>query len=188
MKWGGSILALLRKFGFGGAVHPVNPRADAVQGIKAWPSVQAIGQPVDVAVIALPQERTEAAFEDCAAAGVKVILMVTSQFAESGAEGAALQDKLLAIARRAGMRIIGPNCMGYFNSHADMNLLNSLSNFEAANSITSAQANEIAEAGEGLHQASLIYLGLVLFFITFVVLSLSKILLSRLKKSEGSRA
>ena len=125
MKWGGSILALLRKFGFGGAVHPVNPRADAVQGIKAWPSVQAIGQPVDVAVIALPQERTEAAFEDCAAAGVKVILMVTSQFAESGAEGAALQDKLLAIARRAGMRIIGPNCMGYFNSHADMNLLNS---------------------------------------------------------------
>lgn len=125
MKWGGSILALLRKFGFGGAVHPVNPRADAVQGIKAWPSVQAIGQPVDVAVIALPQERTEVAFEDCAAAGVKVILMVTSQFAESGAEGAALQDKLLAIARRAGMRIIGPNCMGYFNSHADMNLLNS---------------------------------------------------------------
>jgi len=125
MKWGGSILALLRKFGFGGAVHPVNPRADAVQGIKAWPSVQAIGQPIDVAVIALPQERTEAAFEDCAAAGVKVILMVTSQFAESGAEGAALQDKLLAIARRAGMRIIGPNCMGYFNSHADMNLLNS---------------------------------------------------------------
>ncbi len=51
--------------------------------------------------------------------------MVTSQFAESGAEGAALQDRLLAIARRAGMRIIGPNCMGYFNSHADMSLLNS---------------------------------------------------------------
>ena len=70
----------------------------------------------------------------------------------------------------------------------NMNQLNSLSLFEAANSITSALANEFAEAGEGLHQASLIYLGLVLFFITFVVLSLSKILLSRLKKSEGSRA
>ena len=124
-KWGGSMLALLRKFGFRGAVYPVNPRADLVQGMKAWPSVQAIGQPVDVALIAVPQQRTEAAFEDCAAAGVKVILMVTSQFAESGAEGAALQDRLLAIARRAGMRIIGPNCMGYFNSHADMSLLNS---------------------------------------------------------------
>ncbi|WP_077033818.1 phosphate ABC transporter permease PstC [Pelomonas sp. KK5] len=66
--------------------------------------------------------------------------------------------------------------------------LNSLSVFEAANSITSALANEFAEAGEGLHQASLIYLGLVLFFITFVVLAFSKLLLSRLKKNEGGRA
>ncbi len=67
------------------------------------------------------------------------------------------------------------------------NQLNSLSLFEAANSISSALANEFAEAGQGLHQASLIYLGLVLFFITFVVLSLSKLLLSQLKKSEGGR-
>ncbi|MCH2240676.1 MAG: phosphate ABC transporter permease PstC [Aquabacterium sp.] len=69
----------------------------------------------------------------------------------------------------------------------NMNQLDSLSLFEAANSITSALANEFAEAGEGLHQASLIYLGLVLFFITFVVLSLSKVLLMRLKKNEGAR-
>ena len=70
----------------------------------------------------------------------------------------------------------------------NMNQLNSLSLFEAANSITSALANEFAEAGEGLHQASLIYLGLVLFFITFVVLSMSKLLLTRLKKSEGKKS
>ena len=69
----------------------------------------------------------------------------------------------------------------------NMNQLNSLSVFEAANSITSALANEFAEAGEGLHQASLIYLGLALFFITFVVLALSKLLLSRLQKSEGAK-
>ena len=68
------------------------------------------------------------------------------------------------------------------------NQLNSLSVFEAANSITSALANEFAEAGAGLHQASLIYLGLVLFFITFVVLSLSKLLLARLRRNEGTRA
>jgi phosphate transport system permease protein len=65
--------------------------------------------------------------------------------------------------------------------------LNGPSVFEAANSISSALANEFAEASEGLHQASLIYLGLVLFFITFVVLSLSRLLLARLKKNEGSR-
>jgi len=69
----------------------------------------------------------------------------------------------------------------------NMNQLNSISVFEAANSITSALANEFAEAGEGLHQASLIYLGLVLFFITFVVLALSKVLLAQLRKSEGKR-
>lgn len=68
----------------------------------------------------------------------------------------------------------------------NMNQLDSISLFQAANSITSALANEFAEAGEGLHQASLIYLGLVLFFITFIVLSLSKLLLSQLKKSEGT--
>jgi phosphate transport system permease protein len=70
----------------------------------------------------------------------------------------------------------------------NMNQLNSLSVFEAANSITSALANEFAEAGDGLHQASLIYLGLVLFFITFVVLAFSKVLLARMKKSEGVRS
>ena len=59
--------------------------------------------------------------------------------------------------------------------------------FQATNSITSALANEFAEAGEGLHQAALIYLGLVLFFITFVVLALSKVLLNRLQRGEGSR-
>ncbi|WP_307688959.1 phosphate ABC transporter permease PstC [Variovorax ginsengisoli] len=68
------------------------------------------------------------------------------------------------------------------------NQLNSLSVFEAANSITSALANEFAEAGAGLHQAALMYLGLVLFFITFVVLSLSKLLLQRMKKSEGTKS
>jgi phosphate transport system permease protein len=70
----------------------------------------------------------------------------------------------------------------------NMNQLSSLSLFEAANSITSALANEFAEAGAGLHQASLIYLGLVLFFITFVVLSLSKLLLMRLELGEGSKS
>ena len=70
----------------------------------------------------------------------------------------------------------------------NMNQLNSLSMFEAANSITSALANEFAEAGAGLHQAALMYLGLVLFFITFVVLTLSKVLLARMAKGEGKKS
>jgi len=70
----------------------------------------------------------------------------------------------------------------------NMNQLNSLSVFEAANSITSALANEFAEASDGLHQASLIYLGLILFFITFVVLALSKWLLARMQRQEGAKS
>jgi len=70
----------------------------------------------------------------------------------------------------------------------NMSQLNSISLFEPANSITSALANEFAEAGDGMHRAALLYLALVLFFITFVVLALSKLLLNRLKKSEGAKA
>jgi len=68
------------------------------------------------------------------------------------------------------------------------NQLSSLSIFQPANSITSVLANEFAEAGAGLHQAALMYLGLVLFFITFVVLALSKLLLQRMQRSEGKKA
>ena len=89
---------------------------------------------------------------------------------------------MLGLGRALGETMAITFVIGNFNQ------LDSVSLFEAANSITSALANEFAEAGAGLHQASLIYLGLVLFFITFVVLMLSKLLLSQLKKGEGSRA
>ena len=127
-KWGGSILALLRKFGWPGRIAPINPGAESVQGLPSFPSVSAAVAatgPIDVAVIVVPDKLTESAIADCAQSGVKVALMVTSQFAESGPEGAALQARVLQIAQQGGMRIIGPNCMGYFHSHARMNLLNS---------------------------------------------------------------
>ena len=89
---------------------------------------------------------------------------------------------MLGLGRALGETMAVTFVIGNFNQ------LESLSLFEAANSITSALANEFAEAGEGLHQASLIYLGLVLFFITFIVLTLSKLLLSRLQKGEGTKA
>jgi phosphate transport system permease protein len=88
---------------------------------------------------------------------------------------------MLGLGRALGETMAVTFVIGNFNQ------LDSLSLFQAANSITSALANEFAEAGEGLHQASLIYLGLVLFFITFVVLTISKLLLNSLAKNEGAR-
>ncbi len=108
----------------------------------------------------------------------EVVSTVVLPYTKAGVIGGIM----LGLGRAIGETMAVTFVIGNFNQ------LDSLSLFQAANSITSALANEFAEAGEGLHQASLMYLGLVLFFITFVVLSLSKLLLSQLKKGEGTAA
>ena len=108
----------------------------------------------------------------------EVVYKVVLPYTKAGVVGGIM----LGLGRALGETMAVTFVIGNFNQ------LDSLSVFEAANSITSALANEFAEASEGLHQASLIYLGLVLFFITFVVLSLSKILLARMQRAEGTRS
>ncbi len=107
----------------------------------------------------------------------EVVSRVVLPYTKTGVVGAIM----LGLGRALGETMAVTFVIGNFNQ------LDSLSLFQAANSITSALANEFAEAGEGLHQASLIYLGLILFLITLVVLALSKLLLSRLRKGEGNR-
>jgi phosphate transport system permease protein len=97
-------------------------------------------------------------------------------------KGGVIGGIMLGLGRALGETMAVTFVIGNFNQ------LDTFSLFAPANSITSALANEFAEAGEGMHQAALIYLGLVLFFITFVVLSLSKLLLARLRRNEGARA
>ena len=107
----------------------------------------------------------------------EVVFKVVLPYTKTGVIGGIM----LGLGRALGETMAVTFVIGNFNQ------LSSPSLFEAANSITSALANEFAEAGEGLHQASLFYLGLVLFFITFVVLVMSKLLLARLRKNEGVR-
>jgi phosphate transport system permease protein len=108
----------------------------------------------------------------------EVVWKVVLPYTKSGVIGGIM----LGLGRALGETMAVTFVIGNFNQ------LDSLSLFQAANSITSALANEFAEASEGLHQASLLYLGLILFFITFVVLSLSKVLLMQLRKNEGTRS
>ena len=108
----------------------------------------------------------------------EVVYQVVLPYTKTGVVGGIM----LGLGRALGETMAVTFVIGNFNQ------LDSLSLFQAANSITSALANEFAEAGEGLHQASLIYLGLVLFFITFVVLACSKLLLMRLERGEGRPA
>lgn len=107
----------------------------------------------------------------------EVVTKVVLPYTKTGVIGGIM----LGLGRAIGETMAVTFVIGNFNQ------LDSLSLFQAANSITSALANEFAEAGEGLHQAALMYLGLVLFFITFVILTLSKLLLSQLRKGEGAK-
>lgn len=106
---------------FAGAVFPVNPKRDYVLGIKAYPSIAAIRKKVDLAVIATPAPAVPAIITQCVEAGVKGAIIISAGFRETGAEGVALERRILEEARRGGMRIVGPNCLGVMNPSTGMN-------------------------------------------------------------------
>lgn len=114
-KIGGIPVDYQRRFGFEGALYPVNPNADRIQDLPAYPSLRAIGQPMDLAILAVPSALVDGALDDAIAAGVKGVVLFSSGFAEVGAEGAAAQARLGDKARAAGVRLVGPNCLGFMN-------------------------------------------------------------------------
>ncbi len=114
-KIGGIPLAYLLRFGYAGRIHAVNPRGGLVQGLEAHTSLSAIGEPVDMAIFAVPQSQVDAALDDAMNAGVKAIVLFSAGYAEVDAEGEAAQRRLAAKARAAGIRVIGPNCLGVMN-------------------------------------------------------------------------
>jgi acyl-CoA synthetase (NDP forming) len=112
---GGQVFAnLVRAFRIG-PVHPVHPRDPEVQGLVAYPSISELPEAVDLAVIAVPAERVPRVIEECGERGVGGALIITSGFAEAGPDGAKLQDEVAAVAREGGVRVNGPNCIGYMN-------------------------------------------------------------------------
>lgn len=115
-KIGGALLANLKRAGFNGPVYPVNPAADEVMGLRCYPSVMAIGLPVDLALIAVPAELVHGVIEQCAAARVHGVVVITSGFAEVSLTGRAEEERLFDTVRASGMRMVGPNCMGVLNT------------------------------------------------------------------------
>jgi acetate---CoA ligase (ADP-forming) len=111
-KIGGRPVDLLRRYGYAGKIYPVNPKAALVQGLQAYPSVDALPEAPDLAIIAVDAEKTPEAVEQCAARGVRSVVVFSSGFAELGEKGRAMQDRLQTAARRTGMRLLGPNCLG----------------------------------------------------------------------------
>ncbi|MFO1031708.1 MAG: acetate--CoA ligase family protein [Planctomycetota bacterium] len=116
---GRQVVANLIQGGFQGPVYPVNPKAEVVLSVPAYPSVRAIPGPVDLAVLVVPPDAALKAAEECGKKGVKGLVVITAGFREIGGIGIEREDKLRAIADRHGMRVIGPNCMGIINTEPE---------------------------------------------------------------------
>ena len=118
---GRTILWNLLSSPFGGTVFPVNPKRPGVLGIKAYPNVGAIPEQVDLAVIVIPAPFVPPVIKECVEAGVKGVIVISAGFKELGPEGAALEDQIMEEAKKGGIRIIGPNCLGVMNPLNGMN-------------------------------------------------------------------
>jgi acyl-CoA synthetase (NDP forming) len=105
-------IEFLQRYGYQGAILPVRPDGATVLGLASFATVQDCPSPVDLAMILVSADRVAKAVDDCIEAGVPVAIICSSGFAETGEEGAALQDEIVAMARAGGMRLIGPNCIG----------------------------------------------------------------------------
>jgi acetyl coenzyme A synthetase (ADP forming)-like protein len=119
---GWHILDNLLQNGFHGPVYPVNPKADAIHSIRAYPSIGAVPGPVDLAVIVVPKEYVYAVAEECIDAGVKGLVVISAGFKEVGGDGIARERELAALVREHGVRMVGPNCMGVINNASDISM------------------------------------------------------------------
>ena len=113
---GGEVFHNLMARGYPGAIYPVNRSADVVQSVRAYRRVCDIPDRIDLAVLVVPHQDVPAAIDDCAQAGVKALIVISAGFAETGIDGARLQRDITDKVRRAGMRMVGPNCLGVINT------------------------------------------------------------------------
>lgn len=109
---GGVPLALMRERGYRGHLYPIHPRHPQVQGLPAFPTLTAVGAAIDVAIVAVPAAALSGVLDDAIAAGVKALVIFSSGFAEVDAAGRAAQEAVAQRARAAGVRLLGPNCLG----------------------------------------------------------------------------
>lgn len=102
----------LQRYGYAGKIYPINPKGSTILGLQAFTSITEVKSAIDLALILLPAELVEEALTQCGVAGVKVVIVMSSGFAESDADGVLAQARLVDIARNSGMRLVGPNCIG----------------------------------------------------------------------------
>ncbi|MDN5292991.1 MAG: hypothetical protein PWQ31_296 [Eubacteriales bacterium] len=121
-KIGNIILRNIMVSGYRGELYPINPRAEEIEGLKAFPAVSTVGKgAVDLAVVAVPASFVLDVARDCGEAGVKALVVISAGFKETGKEGLEREKELVAICRQYGMRLLGPNCVGVMDTHTPLN-------------------------------------------------------------------
>ncbi|MEO9222346.1 MAG: GNAT family N-acetyltransferase, partial [Mycobacteriaceae bacterium] len=121
-KVGHAVLVNLLAAGFTGPVYPVNAEHRSVRGVRAYDSVRAIPDDVDLAVVAVPANQVEAVLDDCLDKGVKALVVISAGFSEAGPEGVAAERRMVEAARAHGMRVIGPSALGVANNDPEVAL------------------------------------------------------------------
>lgn len=119
---GGQILHNVLRSEFTGPVYAVNEHANVVQSLPAYHSIRDVPAQVELAIVVVPAERVVGVARECADAGVRALIVISAGFAETGAEGARRQQELVSVCRAAGIRIVGPNCLGVINTASEVQL------------------------------------------------------------------
>ncbi len=120
-KIGNVIVKNMINSGFPGKIFPVNPKATEIEGLTCYATVTKIPEPADLAVISVPSARTESVVEECGKKNVKNLVIITAGFKEIGKEGLELERRLVEICRKYNMRMLGPNCVGFMDTHIPIN-------------------------------------------------------------------
>ena len=120
-KIGYAIVKNLIDCGYAGKIFPVNPRGGEIEGLPCYPSLAAIGEPVDLAVVSVPAQGVLSVAEDCGQAGIGRLVVVTAGFKEVGTQGLELEKELAGVCEQYGMQMLGPNCVGLMDTHTPIN-------------------------------------------------------------------
>src|SRR3954454_21541346 len=111
----GRLMSMLRKNQYPGKIYPINPNYGELDGLKCYPSIANVGQPFDLAIVIIPDRAVIVPLEHCVAAGVKNAVIISSGCGEEGGDSTAMQDAIVALAKRTGMRISGPNAEAFYS-------------------------------------------------------------------------
>lgn len=151
---------------YDGGIYPVNPRYETVEGLKCYPSVQAVADPIDLAIVFVAAPLVVPAVEDCIAKGVRGVMIQSGGFAEAGRDGAALQKRLTELVRETGIRLWGPNCMGLVNASEGK-----IFSFMSADRL---RGNLLRDKVSLIVQSGVISAGFLLDYMTHNVMGVSK--------------